>query len=270
MIIDAARPPTTDRKFEIPGFVYSTAAVAVLLIAWEAFVAIGAVSPLLLPAPSQIFLSLIKNFSLILSMSIVTVAEFLLGFGLAIIIGLPLGALVVYSRVARLTVYPLLVAFQSIPKPAVAPIMIVWIGTGLASKAMIAFAIAFFPIVIDTAIGLRSAQIEIIHLVRSMGANALQIFRYVRFPNALPAIFGGLKIASTLAVVGAIVGEFVSADKGLGYLVLVANGDLDTRLVFACVFMLTLLGLAFYFTIEGLERVLLRWHISAQSFEADQ
>ncbi|WP_158807044.1 ABC transporter permease [Beijerinckia sp. L45] len=205
---------------------------------------------------------MIKNFSLIMYMSVVTLLEILLGFGLAVVVGLPLGALIVFSRVARLTVYPILVGLQTIPKPALAPIIIVWIGTGLTSKALIAFAIAFFPIVVDTVIGLKSAQIETIYLARSMGANIFQIYRYIRFPNALPAIFGGLKVASTLAVVGAIVGEFVSADKGLGYLVLVANGDLDTKLVFACVLMLTLMGLVFYYAIEGLEALVLHWRVS--------
>ena len=100
-----------------------------------------------------------------------------------------------------------------------------------------------------------------------MGANAFQVFWYMRFPNALPAIFGGLKVASTLAVVGAIVGEFVSADKGLGYLVLVANGELNTRLVFACVFMLTVLGMIFYFLMEAVERLVVRWHVSARQIE---
>jgi NitT/TauT family transport system permease protein len=100
-----------------------------------------------------------------------------------------------------------------------------------------------------------------------MGANAFQVFWYIRFPNALPAIFGGLKVASTLAVVGAIVGEFVSADKGLGYLVLVANGELNTRLVFACVFMLSVLGIIFYFMVEALERLVVRWHVSARQLE---
>jgi NitT/TauT family transport system permease protein len=252
----------------LPGWVTSVGAIFVFLAAWEAFVVIGRVSPLLLPAPSQIILTLSKNLPLILSMSLDTAAEFLGGFGLAIMVGVPLGALVVYSRAIRLAIYPLLIAFQTIPKPAVAPIIIVWIGTGLTSKIVIAFAIAFFPILIDTIVGLRSAQVETIHLVRSMGANPLQTFWYVRFPNALPAIFGGLKVASTLAVVGAIVGEFVSADRGLGYLVLVANGDLNTRLVFACVFMLTLLGLAFYFAIEGVERALLGWHVSSRSLES--
>ena len=101
-----------------------------------------------------------------------------------------------------------------------------------------------------------------------MGGNPFQVFWYVRFPNALPAIFGGLKVASTLAVVGAIVGEFVSAEKGLGYLVLVANGELDTRLVFACVLVLTLLGIIFYFVIEVIEKLVVHWHVSARQLEA--
>ena len=120
---------------------------------------------------------------------------------------------------------------------------------------------------IDTTIGLRSAAPETIHLARSMGASTFQVFWYIRFPNALPAIFGGLKVASTLAVVGAIVGEFVSADKGLGYLVLVANGELNTRLVFACVFMLSVLGIIFYFLVEAVERLVVRWHVSARQLE---
>ena len=132
---------------------------------------------------------------------------------------------------------------------------------------LIAFAIAFFPVVIDTVVGLRSAQPETIHLLRSMGGNPFQVFWFVRFPNALPAIFGGLKVASTLAVVGAIVGEFVSAEKGLGYLVLVANGELDTRLVFACVLTLTLLGIIFYFIIEIIEKIVVHWHVAARQIE---
>jgi NitT/TauT family transport system permease protein len=191
-----------------------------------------------------------------------------LGFVMAVAVGLPLGALVVYARPVEITVYPLLVAFQTVPKAAIAPILIVWLGTGIMSKILIAFAISFFPIVVDTIIGLRSSQSETIHLARAMGATPIQVFRYVRFPNALPAIFGGLKVASTLAVIGAIVGEFVSSDTGLGYLLLVANGELNTRLVFACVFVLTLLGLIFFFAIEAMEKVFVRWHVSARQAEA--
>jgi NitT/TauT family transport system permease protein len=249
-------------------YLYPGIATLVLFVAWEAFARLGGISPFLLPAPSEVLITTVTQFPLLLHMSVVTAAEFLLGFALGVLIGLPLGALIVYAKPVELAFYPLLVAFQTIPKAAVAPIFIVWLGTGITSKVLIAFAISFFPIVIDTVVGLRSAQPETIYLARSMGANALQVFWYVRFPNALPAIFGGLKVASTLAVVGAIVGEFVSADKGLGYLVLVANGELNTRLVFACVLMLTVLGIAFFFMIEVLERVVVRWHVSARQLES--
>jgi NitT/TauT family transport system permease protein len=245
-------------------YLYPLVATIVLFVVWEAATRYSGISPVLLPAPSQILQTAIQQFPTLLHMSIVTIYEFVLGFALGVVVGLPLGAVIVYARPVELAIYPLLVAFQTIPKAAIAPVLIVWLGTGITSKVLIAFAISFFPIVVDTIIGLRSTQPETIHLVRSMGASPLQVFRYVRFPNALPAIFGGLKVASTLAVIGAIVGEFVSSDQGLGYLVLVANGNLDTRLVFACVLVLTVLGLVFYFAIEALEMVFVGWHVSSR------
>ncbi len=264
--------PEIPDKTAIPGgrissYVYPTLTAVALFLVWEAVARLGAISPLLLPAPSEVLMTTVKDFPLLYKMSVVTAAEFLLGFGLSVVVGLPVGALIVYARPVELSLYPLLVAFQTMPKAAIAPIFVVWLGTGITSKVLIAFAIAFFPIVIDTVVGLRAAQPETIHLIRSMGANAFQVFWYVRFPNALPAIFGGLKVASTLAVVGAIVGEFVSADRGLGYLVLVANGELNTRLVFACVLMLTVLGMVFYFLLEALEKLVVRWHVSSRQME---
>jgi NitT/TauT family transport system permease protein len=251
----------------LASYAYPLGAALALFGAWEAFVRIGAISPLLLPAPTEVLATVVKEFPVLLHMSAITAGEFVLGFALSVLVGLPLGALIVYARPIELAVYPLLVAFQTMPKAAIAPIFVVWLGAGINSKILIAFTIAFFPIVIDTAIGLRSAAPETIHLVRSMGASAFQVFWYVRFPNALPAIFGGLKVASTLAVVGAIVGEFVSADKGLGYLVLVANGELNTRLVFACVLVLSVLGIIFYFLVEAIERLVVSWHVSARQLE---
>jgi NitT/TauT family transport system permease protein len=258
--------PFSDSR--LSSYLYPTAATIVLFVVWELATRFGNLSPLILPAPSRILATTIDQFPVLLHMSIVTASEFLLGFGLGVAIGLPLGALIVYARPVEMTIYPLLVAFQTIPKAALAPVLIVWLGTGITSKVLIAFAISFFPIVIDTIIGLRSAQPETIYLVRSMGANPAQIFWHVRFPNALPAIFGGLKVASTLAVIGAIVGEFVSSDQGLGYLLLVANGELNTRLVFACVLVLTVLGITFYFIIEAFEKLFVRWHVSARDAEA--
>lgn len=249
-------------------YVYPIIATLVLFAAWELLTRYGNISPLILPAPSEILATAVEKFPVLMQMSVVTVYEFVLGFGLAIVIGLPLGALIVYARPIEMTFYPLLVAFQTVPKAAIAPVFIVWLGTGATSKVLIAFAISFFPVMVDTIIGLRSSQPETIYLARSIGASPFQVFWHVRFPNALPAIFGGLKVASTLAVIGAIVGEFVSSDSGLGYLLLVANGELNTRLVFACVLVLTALGLVFYFAIEALERVCVRWHVSARNAEA--
>ncbi len=261
-------PETVPWVARVSMYAYPTATALLIFAVWEAVTRAGWVSSLILPAPSIIIATSFENLPLLLQMSGTTAAEFLLGFALSVAIGLPLGALVVYARPIELAIYPLLVAFQTLPKAAVAPIFIVWLGTGITSKVLIAFSIAFFPIVIDTVVGLRSAQPETIHLVRSMGGSALQVFWYVRFPNALPAIFAGLKVASTLAVVGAIVGEFVSSDRGLGYLVLVANGELKTPLVFACVLILTILGIVFYFLVEQLEKFVVRWHVSSRQVEA--
>ena len=269
MSTDAAtpRPDKLPWTAHVTTYLYPTLVMAALFVIWEAVTRAGWVSPLILPSLSSIVHTAVVKFPLLMQMSTITAMEFVLGFLLSVAVGLPLGAMIVYSRLLETAFYPILVAFQIVPKAAVAPIFIVWLGTGLSSKVLIAFAIAFFPIVIDTVVGLRSAQPETIHLLRSMGGNPLQGFWYVRFPNALPAIFGGLKVASTLAVVGAIVGEFVSAEKGLGYLVLVANGELDTRLVFACVLTLTLLGIIFYFIIEIIEKLVVHWHVSARQLE---
>jgi NitT/TauT family transport system permease protein len=248
-------------------YAYPAATLLGLLAIWEAGTRLAGISRFLLPPPSDIAVALVGQARLLAHMSAITATEFLLGFALSVVVGVPLGALLVYARPVELAVYPLLVASQTIPKAAIAPIFVVWLGAGITSKVLIAFTIAFFPIVIDTAIGLRSAPPEVIHVVRSMGASAFQVFWFVRFPNALPNIFGGLKVASTLAVVGAIVGEFVSAEKGLGYLVLVANGELNTTLVFASVVTLSLLGVAFYFVLELLERFVIRWRVSTRLVE---
>jgi NitT/TauT family transport system permease protein len=135
---------------------------------------------------------------------------------------------------------------------------------GLAPKIIIGFLIAFFPILIDTVIGLRSVETESIFLLQSMGADRWKTFRYVRLPNALPNLFGGMKVAITLAVVGAIVGEFIGANEGLGYVLLFANGILDTQLLFAALVAISLLALVFYAVINLLERIFIRWHVSVR------
>jgi NitT/TauT family transport system permease protein len=249
-------------------YLYPVVTIAGIVAAWQAFTRLAGISRLLLPAPTDIAATFVTSLPLLVRMSAITAAEFLLGFALSVIVGIPLGALLVYARPVELAVYPLIVASQTVPKAAIAPIFVVWLGAGMTSKILIAFTVAFFPIVIDTAVGLRSAPPEVVNVVRSMGASPFQVFRFVRFPNALPNIFGGLKVASTLAVIGAIVGEFVSAETGLGYLVLVANGELNTSLVFASVVTLSILGVVFYFLLELLERMVIRWHGATRRLES--
>jgi NitT/TauT family transport system permease protein len=147
------------------------------------------------------------------------------------------------------------VSSQAVPKVAVAPLFVVWFGFGLLPKVLIAFLIAFFPIVINTAVGLESIEREKILLARSMGLSALDTFFKIRLPSALPTVFGGMKIAITLAVVGAVVGEFVGGEEGLGYVLLTANGSMDTPLLFAGVIALTVVGVALYLLVELAERL---------------
>ncbi len=253
---------------ELGPYLYPILTILVLLAGWEGATRLLRIPRLLLPAPTEVVATLVAEAPLLLQMSTTTAQEILIGFALSVVFGVPLGAFIVYSRRFEQAVYPLLVASQTVPKAALAPIFVVWLGLGMTSKVLIAFVIAFFPIVIDTVVGLRSISPEVLYLVRSMGANPFQTFWLVRLPNALPNIFGGLKVASTLAVVGAIVGEFVSADKGLGYLVLVANGNLNTPLVFAVVTTLSLMGVIFYFAIEAVEKFVIRWHVSTRLQEA--
>ncbi len=235
--------------------------LAVLLL-WEAGVRIGGVPAYLLPPPSAIVGRMAKDWQLLAQHAWVTTGEILAGYLLAIVVSIPLAAVLAQFRLIENALYPLLVASQTIPKVAIAPILVVWFGFGLLPKVLIAFLICFFPIVVDTMIGLRSVPKEVLWLARSMGASQWKTFAKIQFPAALPHIFAGLKVASTLAVVGAVVGEFVAADRGLGYQLIVANGLLDVQLSFAVLVTLSLLGIVLYAIVDVAERAALPWHVS--------
>jgi NitT/TauT family transport system permease protein len=245
------------------GIVYPIGVIAGVLALWEIGTRLFAVPAFLLPPPSAIAVSFVANWALLLSHGWVTTLEILLGFGLSILIGIPLALAIFLSPAFSRSILPLLVSSQAMPKVAVAPLFLVWFGFGLLPKVLIAFLIAFFPVVINTAVGLASIEPEKIHLARSMGFGAAATFFKIRLPNALPAIFGGLKISITLSVVGAVVGEFVGGDAGLGYLLLVANGSMDTQLLFAGIIALTILGVALFLLVELAERLTIPRHIIA-------
>lgn len=230
--------------------------------AWEAVSRFGVVPAYILPAPSAIAFRLVQSGHLLVSHTLVTALEILIGFLLAVVGGILFAVAVVYVRPFERAIYPFLVASQAVPKVAIGPLFVLWMGFGLTPKVVIAFLIAFFPVMIDTVIGLRSVETESVYLLRSMGARRWKTFLYLNVPNALPNIFAGMKVAITLAVVGAIVGEFIGSNDGLGYVLIFANGTLDTTLIFAALTLISVLAIVFYMAISALEDKCISWHVS--------
>lgn len=240
-----------------------TAGVIVgLFLAWELAVRLFGIPKYLLPGPLAIAQRIVADFEMLLPHIWVTTYEVLLGLGVSIGVGIPLAIGIVYSRLFERVAYTIIVASQTIPKVALAPIIVIWFGYGLTSKVVVAFLISFFPIVINTVVGMKSLEREMLYLARSLGASELQIFLNFRLPKALPTIFGGLKVATTLAVIGAVVGEFIAANKGLGYVQLLANGNLDTVLNFATVALLSLVGIVLFAIVSVLEQIVIKWEPS--------
>jgi NitT/TauT family transport system permease protein len=245
--------------------VLSPAGVVIgLLVLWELATRAFGIPVFLLPPPSAVVAAMIKHAPLLAAGARVTTIEIVLGFALSIAVGIPLALMIFLWPPFARAVMPLLISSQAMPKVAVAPLLLVWFGFGLIPKVLIAFLIAFFPVVINTAVGLAAIEPDKITLARSMGLSAIDTFLKIRLPDALPAIFAGLKISITLAVVGAVVGEFVGGDAGLGYLLMVANGSMDTQLLFAGIVCLTVLGVALYLLVELAERLAVPRHIIAK------
>jgi NitT/TauT family transport system permease protein len=238
------------------------AGIACFLLLWQVFVVVRGVPAYLLPSPSAIGRAFVDQLPTLVSNGWITVYEMLAGYALAVAVALPLAVAITSSRRFNQFVMPTMLFFQIIPKVAIAPLFLVWFGVGTTPKVLVAFLISFFPIVIDAAVGLRSMSAEMMDLARSMGATRLQVFASFRLPTSLPYLFSGLKVAATLAIAGTVVGEFVGADKGLGYLLLVTNSNMETALMFATIVALTIIGLVFYYLVELLESLLIPWHVT--------
>lgn len=232
--------------------------LACCLLLWEAAVKFFDVPIYLVPAPSDIAVNIYDTYPMLMEETVSSVVAITVGFALAIVVGIPAATLMIYSRLFRRAISPVLLTAQVLPKVALAPLFIVWFGFGLLPKVLMTFLISFFPIVIDTVIGLNAVRPESLMLVRSMGGTRWQAFWKIRLPGALPNIFGGAKVAITFAVVGTIVAEFVGSDHGLGYVLVLARGNLDTVTVFAVILWLIGVGFFFYFAVEWVERFALR------------
>ncbi len=243
-------------------FSYPLATILVTLIIWAGSVRIFNIGTYLLPSPEVVFMTLINKRALLFKQSMFTLEETLFGFGLAITIGIILAVAIEYSPLFEKTVYPLLILAQSMPKTAFAPLFLIWLGFGILPKIAIAFLIAVFPVIMNTVVGMSSIDPDMIRLARSMGASEFRIFWKIRLPYALPTMFGGIKVAATLSIIGAIVGEFVGADVGLGYLLIRTLRYMDTSLTFATILCCMTLGILLFQVVQLIESLMIPWHIS--------
>jgi NitT/TauT family transport system permease protein len=250
------------RRFAVSPGMRPVWLVVMLIVLWDLFIRIFKIPPYLVPNPLSVTRQLVAEWPMLLRETMPTLYATLGGFALSALIGVPIAMWIAYSRLVESFVYPLLVFSQSVPKVAIAPLFVVWFGFGIVPKVIAAFLLGFFPVVVATVQGFKSIEGDVIDLARSMGASPIKIFVKFRFPHALPSIFSGLKVSVTLAVVGAVVGEFVGSNSGLGYVLQKANGTFDLPLMFAALVILSMIGVLLFLVLELIERWLVPWHAS--------
>jgi NitT/TauT family transport system permease protein len=233
-----------------------------LAVAWDLAIRIFNIPPYQVPAPKDVIITLWEEWPKLLAEAWPTTQATVWGFLLSAAFGIPVAMLIAGSRTVESYVYPLLVFSQSIPKIAIAPLFVVWFGFGMFPKVLSAFLLGFFPVVVSAVQGFKSVEPDMLDLARAMEANRLQIFRMVSFPHALPAIFAGLKVSITLAVVGAVVGEFVGSNSGIGFVLQRSIGNFELPTMFAALVVLALIGVILFWILDVLERVMIPWHAS--------
>jgi NitT/TauT family transport system permease protein len=236
-------------------------ALLIFLAAWEGLVRLLSLPAFILPSPAQVAERFIRAISdgTLLRHTAATLLEVLVGLASGVLIATLLGYILSKSRLLENILQPFLVASQAIPTVAIAPLLVIWFGPGIFSKVLICSLIVFFPVLVNTLVGLRAVPENLRDLMCSLQASPSQTLRLLEFPAALPVLLGGLRIGATLSVIGAVVGELVGADRGLGFLINVGRGQYDTALVFVGVFTLVVLALALYGAVILLEKRLLRW-----------
>ncbi len=233
--------------------------VALLFALWQAATVVGRIQPWLLPSPSDVVGAAVEARDILGPHIAQTVLETLVGFAAALVAGLALALIIDVSNTLRRAIYPLLVVSQTIPIIAIAPLLVIWFGYGLLPKVLVVGLVCFFPIVVSAADGLRSTDPDLISLLQSMGATRRQIFFKVRVPASLPGVFTGVKVAITYSVVGAIIGEWVGASRGLGVFMLRASNSFRTDWVFASIAIVSILSLLLFLAVVLLERLALPW-----------
>lgn len=236
--------------------------VLVLIVLWDVAIRILHVPPYQVPTPLEVLRTLWTDWPELLGQAVPTTEATLAGFAFSALFGISAAMLIASSRTVEEYVYPLLVFSQSIPKVAIAPLFVVWFGFGMLPKVISAFLLGFFPVVVAAVQGFKSVEPDMVDLARSMEAGRLQLFRLVSLPHALPSIFAGLKVAITLSVVGAVVGEFVGSNSGIGFVLQRSIGNFELPTMFAALVVLAAIGMILFALIELAERLMVPWHAS--------
>jgi NitT/TauT family transport system permease protein len=257
-----AKTPASGASNLAAGMLWPLLSGAIGLALWEGLVRLFKVPVFILPAPSQVIVTIVEQWWYLLSQLAITTFAAGLGLIMAVVFGLAAGAAITASRLVDRMLTPWLVIAHAVPKVVIAPLFLVWFGFGLQSEMFFVVAFTFFPVIVNTVTGLKSADPEQILMVRAMGATPTQVLRKIQFPSALPSICAGIKLAVTLAPVGAVIGEFVASNKGLGHLLIRAVGDMDTPLAFAAVTVFSIFGVLLWRLAEWGERRVLPWHPS--------
>lgn len=229
---------------------------------WAAAIHVYKIPAYLLPGPGAVFQRLITDAGMLWSNAQITLAEIVLGFGLTIVTAIPLGLVIALSPLAKQTLYPPIMLLQLVPKIAVAPLFLVWLGFGIESKVLLTVLMTFFPLLLASISGFQILDTRLLYLTQSMGASVWQTFWYLRVPAALPVIFSGIKASATIAATAAIVAEFVGANQGLGYVLLKGTSTLDIELTFAVLVVLTLVGIVINYAVEFSEWLMTPWQHS--------
>jgi NitT/TauT family transport system permease protein len=231
-----------------------------ILVLWQLILPLLNIPSYLLPTPLEVFAEFQKRGGFIFAHFLPTFYETMLGFLIGALVGVVSALGIVYSRILWITIYPSLVVIGSVPRIAIAPLILIWLGIdSIWSKVTIAFLVAFFPMVVNSVVGFSQIESDMLDLAKTMGMKPWTEFRKIRLPNSIPYLFAGFKASIALAVIGAVVAEFVSGQQGLGYVIIIGNNNLNAPLIFAAITLLSIMSLGLFGIIVGLEKVLMPW-----------
>ena len=239
-----------------------------LVGAWELWVRVGGVPKWQLPAPSAIGQELVNSRALLWDNALVTIKEVALGFLAALGAGVALAALIAYSRILERSIYPIVIASQTIPIIAIAPLLLIWVGYGTTPKVIVVALISFYPIAVNTVDGLKSIDPDMVSMMRTLGASRWQVFTKLQIPTSLPFMFSGIKVGISVSVIAAVIGEWVGASAGLGYLITYSQPLFLTARVFAAIVVLSALGISLFVLASLLERLMLPWYHTEKQAKA--